>query len=92
MRPLMKQIAELIGVGIRDRLNPILAKQSTLEARIETLEAKAGIEPKAGGSPRILRSPLAPHETPGHQVGDVVRVAGGENWECVGPNRWRKTG
>lgn len=84
MRPILKQIATLIGSSLREGLAPLRAKQSALEARIKALEAAAGIEHKSCSCSTEDGPP---------EVGEV-RTVGDMTFKCVevevdGKPRWR---
>lgn len=84
MKQLLTGLAKAVAKNINEAVTP-------LEVRLNALEAAAGIARKAAPpAARIVRATSMPHEAPTHAVGDIVRTAGGADWLCTGPNRWRQ--
>lgn len=79
------QIIDRVSAIVNEGFSRQSKRIKALEARIAALEGTKGME-----SGRVIRSSGQPHLAPPHKVGDIIRVAGGDDWRCVGPNRYRR--
>lgn len=91
MRPLLKQLIDLLATHIKGMKRNFESHAARTEARLAALEAAAGIETKAA-EPHPMQTKGMPLAASSHEVGNAVAADNGSQWKCVGPNRWRLVG